>query len=250
MYVVVTYVLCSFFQGKISFYCMDEMKSFICAFISGIIHVVVGHPFDTIKTLQQSRTSVLQLTNLYRGLSFPLIQYAIVNSATFGTKHTLTQKYNKYISYTYCGVISTIICAPLDKYKIMRQYKNHYDLSLKNIVYSYKDLPIVALRKVPFTFVYFATYDRGRYNSLPSYMSGGLAGALATMTIYPIDTVKTRIQGGECSTIKQSLLKGGLFRGLPISLARTVLVNAVNFSSYEFLMNNLKISTPFSKQQL
>jgi hypothetical protein len=219
---------------------MDECKSFFSAFISGVVHITIGHPFDTIKTMQQSNTKKLYFSNLYRGLVFPLIQNSIINSITFGSNHFFKKYNNPYISYTYCGIISTIICTPLDEFKIKRQFKLPYNINLKSVFLSYRNSNIVAIRELPATFMYFFTYDYLKQNNYSIIFSGAFAGFNSAIITYPIDTIKTRIQSDECKTILQAYKKGYLWRGFPICCVRTIIVNAANFSVYEYLMEILK----------
>ena len=218
---------------------MDECKSLFSAFMSGVIHIVMGHPFDTIKTMQQSNQVQLQYSNLYRGLIYPVMQNATINSITFGSNHYFKKHHHPYVSYMYCGVISTIISTPLDEFKILRQYNIPYTITLRNTIHTFKSTHVVGMREMPATFLYFATYDYTRQMELPIYVCGALAGLCCALLTHPIDTIKTRVQGRECSSITEAYTKGGLYNGIPISLARTTIVNAVNFSVYEYLMRVL-----------
>lgn len=217
----------------------DELKSLISAFLSGVIHIIIGHPFDTIKTLQQSNNQKIIYNNLYRGLFFPVLQNALINSITFGSNHYFKKYNNQYISYSYCGFLSTILCTPLDNYKILKQYNIPYKINMKSFLQSYKHTNVVALRELPATIIYFATYDHSRYYGIPIYISGAFAGLTSGIITHPIDTIKTRIQGKECSTINEAFKKGSLFNGISISVIRSVTVNAVNFSLYEFFMRKI-----------
>lgn len=215
---------------------MDECKSFISAFVSGVIHIVIGHPFDTIKTLQQSRNTKVEYQNLFRGMMYPVTQNAMINAVTFGGKHHFQKQNSPMISYMYCGIISTLICTPLDAYKIMRQYNLSYCVNIHSFLRTYRQTHIVAMREMPATFLYFATYDYCRHFSLPIHTSGALAGIASCIATHPIDTMKTRIQSNECPTIFKAYQKGRLWNGLTVSLTRSALVNAVNFTMYEYLM--------------
>ena len=110
---------------------------------------------------------------------------------------------------------------------------------MKSFLQSYKHTNVVALRELPATIIYFATYDHSRYYGIPIYISGAFAGFTSGIITHPIDTIKTRIQGKECSTINEAFKKGSLFNGISISVIRSVTVNAVNFSLYEFFMRKI-----------
>jgi len=74
----------------------------------------------------------------------------------------------------------------------------------------------------------------------PSFLSGSIAGALSWFFTYPIDTIKTRIQNESCKTIKEAIQKGGLNQGLGICISRAFIVNGINFSVYEKILQYLK----------
>lgn len=68
-------------------------------------------------------------------------------------------------------------------------------------------------------------------------VSGGIAGILYQLYSYPIDTIKTNIQSGKSSfkeLINNKFWRTLNFRsGLKISLIRSFVVDATNFSIYE-----------------
>ena len=137
---------------------MNNDKALYSGFISGIVHTLVGYPFDTLKTLKQSKLKVKEV-NLFKGVSYPLIQSGIMNSIMFGSNSFLKKNNNEYLSNFYTGIISAVICTPLDKYKITKQYNLNYNLNIKNILKSYKNIHIVSSREIPAVFLYFTTYQ-------------------------------------------------------------------------------------------
>ncbi len=217
--------------------------SILSGTLSGILHVIIGYPFDTLKTLKQgNNTYKIQLNHfkdiprLFKGITYPLIQNSLINASTFGLNNYLKNTVdNKYVSNLYTGILSTFILAPLDKYKIMSQYNKPYTVNLKNIISSYKRLHIISAREVPATFIYFSTYHYMRDQHIPIFLSGSIAGASSWFFTYPIDTIKTRIQNESCQTIKQAYRKGNLYSGVGVCLIRSFIVNGVNFSCYEHM---------------
>lgn len=217
---------------------MNEYKSLISGFISGSVHTIIGYPLDTIKTLKQSNKNTKNI-RLFKGLSYPLIQVSIINSITFGSNNYLKKFNNNNISNFYTGIISSIICTPLDKFKIMRQYNLKYNLNIKNIIKSYKNLNIVTLRELPATYIYFTSYDKLKQNNISIFLSGSIAGINSWLFTYPFDTIKTRIQSNNSKTFIEAFKKGKLFNGLLFCLGRAFIVNGVNFSIYEYFMKIL-----------
>ena len=53
---------------------------------------------------------------------------------------------------------------------------------------------------------------------------------------YPLDTIKTRIQGRVSSSIKEALKMGSLFSGITLCMIRAFIVNSVGFYTYEKLL--------------
>lgn len=217
---------------------MDDYKSLLSGFLSGIIHTIIGYPLDTLKTLKQSESKVKN-NNLFKGLSYPLAQVSIINSVTFGSNNYLKKFNDNNMSNFYTGIISSIICTPLDKYKIMRQYNLKYDINIKNIIKSYNKTHIVTLRELPATYIYFASYDKLKENNFSIFISGSIAGVNSWLFTYPFDTIKTRIQSNTSKTILEAFKKGNLFSGLGFCLSRAFIVNGVNFSVYEYFMKKL-----------
>ena len=217
---------------------MNEYKSLISGFLSGTIHTIIGYPLDTLKTLKQSNIQNKN-KNLFKGLSYPLIQISIINSVTFGSNHYLKKFNDNNISNFYTGIISSFICTPLDKYKIMKQFNLNYDINIKNILKSFRKTHVVTLRELPATYIYFASYDKLKENNISIFLSGSIAGVNSWLFTYPFDTIKTRIQSNNSKTIYEAFQKGNLWNGLGFCLLRAFIVNGVNFSVYEYFMKRL-----------
>lgn len=222
--------------------------SFFSASLSGAIHIFIGYPFDTIKTLQQGKMhntyKCLNIFNIYRGIKYPLIQNSIVNGSIFSINNYFKNNTtNRHIGNFYTALLSTFILTPFDKYKVMSQYNKKYKLNLKNIISTYKNYPIICMTEIPATFTYFSVYHKLKSDNYPSFFSGSMAGLTSWLCIYPLDTIKVRIQSETCKNIKQAYQMGNLFKGIYVCIIRSMLVNGVNFYCYEniqkFLLNKL-----------
>ena len=140
---------------------------------------------------------------------------------------------NKSLGHLLTVLISTILLTPFDKFKIMSQYNVKYDVNMRTIFKSYRNLHIVSAAEIPSTFLYFYVYQNMKTQQLPIFVCGGLAGMSSWLITYPIDTIKTRMQNETCTTVIQAFRRGSLYSGLTICLARSFFVNGINFYSYE-----------------
>lgn len=206
--------------------------------LSGMLHILLGYPFDTIKTLHQGASQVdvksLKFRSLFRGIKYPLIQNSLINSTTFGLNNFfMNNTSNKYVSNLLTAITCTVILAPFDKFKVLSQYNLKYNVNMKSICGAYKQLPIIGACEIPSTFLYFTVYQKAKEYNVPIFFSGALAGMSSWLFTYPIDTIKTRMLNESCKTIKEAYKKGGIYRGLHICLFRSFFVNGVNFYSYE-----------------
>lgn len=223
---------------------VETYISLMSASISGLLHVLLGYPFDTLKTRKQSihknQSRQLQHVSTYKGVKYPLFQNSIINSTTFGLNNYFLNNYeNKELCNVYTALCSTIILAPLDKFKIMSQYNMPYTINVRSMMKSYKNIHILAACEIPATFLYFNTYHKCREREIPIFFSGAFAGVSAWLFTYPIDTIKVRMQNESCKTINEAYRKGRLYSGLPICILRSFFVNGVNFYTYESLNHYL-----------
>ncbi|KAL6563257.1 Mitochondrial arginine transporter bac2 [Orobanche hederae] len=122
----------------------------------------------------------------------------------------------------------------------------------------YRGLTITALRDAPAHGVYFWTYEYMREQFHPGcrsngqetfrtmLLAGGLAGVASWICCYPLDVIKTRIQGqsrssagkydGIVDCFRRSVREEGynvLWRGLGTTVARAFVVNGAIFTAYE-----------------
>ncbi|KEZ43073.1 hypothetical protein SAPIO_CDS5157 [Scedosporium apiospermum] len=111
------------------------------------------------------------------------------------------------------------------------------------------------------TAIYFAVYESSKQlgtslggehpyaRKLSVLMSGGLCGIVSWAAIYPIDSVKSIYQKNSLLYSKGQKveprpkiewLKRDMYRGLGVSMGRSCAVNAIFFSSFEFIKNSIK----------
>lgn len=119
----------------------------------------------------------------------------------------------------------------------------------------YSGFKLHLLRDTLGTGLYFATYESSKqllatyrgyapHSPLPVVAAGGLCGIVSWALIYPIDSVKsiyqrnclTRCKGEEVKPApKIQFFNRRMYRGLGVSMARSCVVNAIFFSSFEFI---------------
>lgn len=227
---------------------MFQLKEYLYGNIFGISQIIIGYPFDTLKTnIQNGQSIKLFLQNpkfLYRGVTVPLVMTSIGTSIMFGNYEYFCSKTgNNFIGGMITGIIGSFIITPFD-YR-----KNHLQTASKTInLQLHKLLPLPKLIKLYYTGleytiareiismpVYFNTYEY--LNTLTNpFLAGGIAGMTSWFITYPIDTMKTRKQLNKNKNIKMLdiIKQGNLYNGLIITLIRAFIVNSTCFYIYEF----------------
>ena len=217
-----------------------EIKYFISGCIAGSVQSFIGHPLDTLKTLSQNKmiSSSFCLRSLYSGFTPSLIQSSLLNGSAFYTNnylYDLTQ--SKVLSSLYTGLLGCLVICPLEDLKIKRQMSHPISsFSISQFNTSYKYIHLVSLREIPAITVYFSSYRYLKEQQINVGLAGGISGVLSWVITYPIDTIKSRIQSNLCSTIKESLQIGNLYKGLGYCLLRAFIVNGASFYTYEMML--------------
>ncbi|KAK3345154.1 mitochondrial carrier domain-containing protein [Neurospora tetraspora] len=110
------------------------------------------------------------------------------------------------------------------------------------------------------TAMYFITYESSKQllttfggdgthnNPFAVLIAGGMCGIVSWALIYPVDSAKSIYQrnslmyskGEKVEPVKIRFFQRNMYRGLGVSMARSCAVNAVFFSSFEFLKKRIK----------
>jgi hypothetical protein len=240
--------------------------------IAGITRAIISQPFDTIKTKMQygnykSAFSCLQSTLknegalfLYKGIAFPLIGNAFIVGTHFHV-YGMLQNYSPVLSGGCAGLIASAISNPVELVRIKmqlsglnnKQYKNSF-VCLQNIVKHngfrgiFKGQQITSVRDTIGYSAFFTTfqmYPKYQYLTeqyigsnlfLHKIIKGTLCGFALWGSMYPIDVVKTIIQGSllenkqksykECATeIYSKYGMRGFYRGFNLTMFRAIPVN-------------------------
>lgn len=226
-------------------------KNYLSGFISGTTAILTSHPIDTIKTNYQEKLPIkLDIRNLYRGISAPLLGIGLEKAIVFGTYDTMYNKTNSHIiSGAISGLSASFIVTPYERIKILLQTNktNKSNISLSPR-YLFQGLSATFYREVPGFAIYFSTYNylkditikKQNYNitTMQSFLYGGISGAWSWVFIYPQDRIKTYIQS--TTNKKISLFQGvkhivsdggirGLYRGFHLALLRAIPLHATAF---------------------
>ena len=214
------------------------MDSFSAGLVSGIFQTLIGHPFDTMKTLSQNNTRIrFSPVHLYYGVMPSLFQSGLLCGCQFKIEHeTYLLTKNRTLSSLLSGLLTSFIICPLENVKINQQRNQQRNqVSPMYLLRTLRHLPITALREMPFSVVYFHTYEtyRAKYGS---FIAGSLAGVFSWFVVYPIDTVKSRLQSEQAKTVIEAVGQGFVFKGLGYCLFRGFIVNGVGFYIYDSLL--------------
>jgi len=223
----------------------------------GFSQVIIGYPFDTVKTYIQNSKTIKPLfykpTLFYKGVQYPLITTMLGTTMMFGNYSYFQDLFNnKFLSASITGIIGSFLITPLDYLKIHRQIYGYNSLKdkkiinalnlnksknlMKNINILYRGLTLTILRESLAIPAYFLTFDYmyNQYNIHP-FLSGGVAGINSWFFTYPLDTLKTRRQLYHTKTLKELISLGSLYNGLGITLLRGFIVNGTSFYFYSMI---------------
>ena len=209
---------------------------FLSGCFSGLIQNLIGHPFDTIKVLQQNNKSFIfkNPLNYYKGLQYPTITIMLTSGINFDILNRINNKTNEYF---ISGMISGLVTSPVhflfDYFKIKTQMGiNKY--SFYDMIKTKGKITTI-LREGNAMSIYYGSYyylkNKKEYSSL---YAGSLSGMFSWLLTYPFDIIRTRQMAYNIKFI-QAVKLGSLYKGLSICLLRAGIVNSSAFYSYEFM---------------
>jgi len=240
---------------------------YISGGISGMCGILLSHPIDTIKTHIQTghklNTFKPSFTNLYKGISAPLLGVGIEKAIVFGTyNYMYSNTDNIPLSGAISGLVASLVVTPYERIKILRQNSHVIIFKDLNFRFLYKGFTPTFFREMPGFAIYFTTYEYLKkktftdYNKQIDYSSsflyGGISGVTSWIFIYPQDKIKTILQSQSQSgkeiinsiNIKSIIHKiynsGGIlhfYTGFGWAAARAVLLHSGTFCMMEYLSN-------------
>lgn len=173
-----------------------------------------GSALECTKALLKGGT----LATAYRGVGAPLGGIAVVNAIVFGaygnTRRSLPNS-NSLTSHAIAGsaagALQSFACAPIELVKTRQQLAKPGEgmpsgawAGARHIVRTggfkalFRGLSVTIARDSPAFAIYFTSYEamtRGDQSVMKVFTAGGVAGTLSWVLLYPIDVVKSRLQG-------------------------------------------------------
>lgn len=205
---------------------MSTNTDFFNGLFVGGSQVIIGYPFDTIKTVLQTNSTKIGWGSLYRGVKYPLFSNSIINSALFGINTYTYQLTNSYfVSGAISGFIGAFIICPVEQFKVRAQIMSNYRQPL------FRALIPTIMRESPAYSLYFGCYHWMRDQGYNAFTSGSLVGMLSWLITYPFDIQKTQSQAG----VKLDWKCPRAWHALPITLMRAFVVNGTSFTIYNYL---------------
>lgn len=227
-------------------------NDFIYGMMGGFTGTLVSHPFDTIKTRIQSKTSnnimeAIRMRQLYAGLTAPLIGIMMEKSIVFGFYNMAKKNnINDFWSGIIGGFMCTMIVTPIDRIKIHFQNKNTNKFNISTI---YRGFIPTVCRETPGFGIYFSTYNyltsyyNKENNMMKTFSFGALSGLNAWIFIYPSDYVKTKIQSSNDNiNIKNTIMSiynennmglRNFYKGFSLAIMRAMPLHGGVFLGYE-----------------
>lgn len=213
----------------------------IAGALTGTTQTIIGHPFDTLKTLSQDKGRLVFTADprvLFRGWYYPVLLRTGLSGIRFtGTKYfTGIFDNNYWIGGAIAGVLTSPIVNWVDLYKTHKQTTNKVNVLKINPL---QGLHATAIRDFFGMSSFFGSYHFLKDQGLSNFHAGGLAGTFCWSFIYPFDTIKTRIQK-EGIPIKNAIKRGNIYRGLPYQLTKIYIATGLGFMVNEYVLRSLR----------
>ena len=249
----------------------DTLKHQLTGAMAGISRALVGHPFDTVKVKMQTHPELYRssmdalyvvmktegVRGLYRGVTAPVVGNAFISSIQFSVFNHFHQQSNAMIAGALAGAAGSLIASPVEYIRIKMQLANRLDnkksykgvLDCANhIVHQngfnpfalYRGLGITMARESIGYAAFFSAYalvkDVTGIKLVDDTIRGIACGVALWGSMYPLDSIKSRIQGAllthrhhgvlwHARDIYRTLGISGFFRGFDVTMLRAVPVN-------------------------
>eukprot|EP00435_Cladocopium_sp_Y103_P058734 s179_g20.t1 len=265
---------------------MSLATELVAGGFAGAVGIMATQPLDTIRIRLQSTTAVLGrdrayvgimdcaksmlrhegVRGLWKGYASPTFTVGGMNAMLFLT-YEATIRYLRdpakdpneepdlrsvFLAGCVAGTGSSFINTPTELVKCLAQtnLKNKGTLMEE---WHLGKFGITIIRDTPSQGLYFLLYESitrtfGK-SELSTFLAGGISGAAAWASTYPIDVIKTRwttsacgVYGGLTDCLVKTMQQGGwrvFLNGFGATMARALPQHAVVFSTYELIKSTL-----------
>jgi solute carrier family 25 carnitine/acylcarnitine transporter 20/29 len=234
----------------------------------GATSVLVGHPFDTIKTKMQADANFKNLNTLqtilkinrntgwrgfYAGSFPPLIGSALFRSVQFASYSTTYAYFREedhflrqnklfgvearvFVGGIVSGTCRALIESPLDLVKTRGQTTTvKWTFPTSDI---FRGFSATLTRNILLMTTFFAIIDK--LADMDPFMRGGLATTAAWTCVWPLDVVKSNMQASTgsssrslSSVIRSVIGSGNMFRGYTAGITRSFVANGASLKAYQ-----------------
>jgi len=216
---------------------------------SGIARAVVSHPFDCTRIFMQNSNKSIStyeamhsifkrngIGGFYKGITPFMGGNIFLLSIYSNAYYKFKNKHGSFLAGAIGGVSGSPIATFIEYYR--SQYFSHsFNFQVKNCMHS---LPIIMMRDSIGWGAFFMTFSKSKElcKDIPQPFQaitvGSISGLALWTSMFPLDTIKTRIQSGIDKSILDSITKcykmggiGKFWTGYVSCLLRAIPVNSV-----------------------
>ena len=109
------------------------MNDFIIGGIVGATQTIIGHPLDTIKSINQynnhkQKYKIYKIKTLYKGITYPLIGNTIIGGSMF----YVYDRFNKVVNNNFmAGTLTGFTISPMINFFDVYKIRNQLSLNIK-----------------------------------------------------------------------------------------------------------------------
>lgn len=212
------------------------MADVAAGFCVGVAEVAIGYPFRTVTTRMMNNIKYfpLPLRSYYQGAVWPLGSAIACNGIGFSVKER-TLKYtnqNHFLSGGVAGLVVAPVLFGFDVAMFRRQTGQPVRWGMFRGMRG--ALAATSARESLALSLYFGTYHHLReQRGWSTFASGGMAGLANWSGTYWLETLRCRMIC-QRTDLRGAWRLGQLYVGFPVAAVRSVLVNSVSFSVFEY----------------